>query len=220
MGALKTETQLREDVLAELDWEPSVDERRVGVAVGDGIVTLSGAVSSFAEKWNAERAIERVEGVRGIANEVEVQLAGERTDTDVAKAAADALAWNSMVPVDTVTVSVEGGWVTLRGKVEHDYQRRAAERAVRYLDGVRGVTNLITVQPKVEASDIRSDIQRTFQRQAALDADAISIVVSGAEVELHGQVRSWAERYEAERAAWSAPGVVNVRDHITVSPGG
>lgn len=215
---MKTGAALREHVLAELDWEPGVDERRVGVAVSDGIVTLSGAVSSFAEKWNAERAVERVDGVRGIANEVEVQLAGERTDTDVAKAAADALAWNSMVPAETVTVRVESGWVTLRGDVEHDFLRRAAERAVRYLEGVRGVTNLITVLPKVEASGIKREIERAFQRQATLDAEAISIVVNGAEVELRGQVRSWAERYEAERVAWSAPGVASVRDHITVSP--
>jgi osmotically-inducible protein OsmY len=115
---------------------------------------------------------------------------------------------------------VESGWVTLRGEVEHDYQRRAAERAVRYLEGVRGVTNLITVTPKVEPSDIKREIERTFQRQAALDAASISIEVKGAEIELHGQVRSWAERYEAERAAWSAPGVATVRDHITVSPTG
>jgi osmotically-inducible protein OsmY len=217
---MKTDGELREDVLKELDWEPSVDERRIGAATGDGIVTLSGAVSSFAEKWNAERAVERVDGVRGIANEIEVQLAGERTDTDIARAAADALAWNSMVPVDKIMLRVESGWVTLRGEVEHDYQRRAAERAVRYLEGVRGVTNLITVTPKVEPSDIKREIERTFQRQAALDAESISIEVNGAEIELHGQVRSWAERYEAERAAWSAPGVATVRDHITVSPTG
>jgi osmotically-inducible protein OsmY len=217
---MKTDGELREDVLKELDWEPSIDERRIGAATGDGIVTLSGAVSSFAEKWNAERAVERVDGVRGIANEIEVQLAGERTDTDIARAAADALAWNSMVPVDKIMLRVESGWVTLRGEVEHDYQRRAAERAVRYLEGVRGVTNLITVTPKVEPSDIKREIERTFQRQAALDAESISIEVNGAEIELHGQVRSWAERYEAERAAWSAPGVATVRDHITVSPTG
>jgi osmotically-inducible protein OsmY len=217
---MKTDGELREDVLKELDWEPSVDERRIGAATGDGIVTLSGAVSSFAEKWNAERAVERVDGVRGIANEIEVELAGERTDTDIARAAADALAWNSMVPPDKVMVRVEGGWVTLRGEVEHDYQRRAAERAVRYLDGVRGVTNLVTVTPKVEPGHIKREIERTFQRQAALDAESVSIEVNGAEVELHGRVRSWAERYEAERAAWSAPGVAAVRDHITVSPTG
>jgi osmotically-inducible protein OsmY len=213
-----TGTELRQDVLAELDREPSVDERRVGVAVSDGIVTLSGAVGSFAEKWNAERAVERVDGVRGIANQVEVQFAGERTDTDVAKAAADALAWNSMVAAEAVTVRVESGWITLRGEVEHDFQRRAAERAVRCLEGVRGVTNLITVLPEAEASGIKREIERTFQRQTTLDAEAISIVVNGAEVELRGQVRSWAERYEAERVAWSAPGVASVRDHITVSP--
>jgi osmotically-inducible protein OsmY len=214
---MKTDSDLREDVLEELEWEPSVDERRIGVAVSDGIVTLSGEVTSFAEKWNAERAVERVEGVRGIANEIEVRLAGERSDTDIAKAAADALDWNSLVPSGAVTVRVENGWVTLRGEVEHDYQRRAAERAVRYLEGVRGVTNLITVTPKVEPTDIKREIQRTFQRQATVDAENVSIEVNGSEVVLRGKVRSWAERYEAERAAWSAPGVTSVRNYITVS---
>jgi osmotically-inducible protein OsmY len=214
---MKTDSDLREDVLEELEWEPSVDERRIGVAVSDGIVTLSGEVTSFAEKWNAERAVERVEGVRGIANEVEVRLAGERSDTDIAKAAADALDWNSLVPSGAVTVRVENGWVTLRGEVEHDYQRRAAERAVRYLEGVRGVTNLITVTPRVEPTDIKREIQRTFQRQATVDAENVSVEVNGSEVVLRGKVRSWAERYEAERAAWSAPGVTSVRNYITVS---
>lgn len=214
---MKTDSDLREDVLEELEWEPSVDERRIGVAVSDGIVTLSGEVTSFAEKWNAERAVERVEGVRGIANEIEVRLAGERSDTDIAKAAADALDWNSLVPSGAVTVRVENGWVTLRGEVEHDYQRRAAERAVRYLEGVRGVTNLITVTPKVEPTDIKREIQRTFQRQATVDAENVSVEVNGSEVVLRGKVRSWAERYEAERAAWSAPGVTSVRNYITVS---
>jgi osmotically-inducible protein OsmY len=218
---VKTTTRLREDVIEELDWEPSVDERRVGVAVRDGIVTLSGVVSSFAEKWNAERAVERVDGVRGVANEVEVQLAGERNDTDIADAAADALEWNSMVPPGTVSVRVESGWVTLRGEAEHDYQRRAAERAVRFLHGVRGVTNLVAVRPRVEPANVRHEIERTFQRQAAIAASGITVEVSGAEVELHGQVRSWVERYQAERAAWSAHGVTAVHDHITVvSPSG
>lgn len=137
---MKTDNELREDVEEELEWEPSVDERRIGVAVRDGIVTLTGHVGSYAEKWNAERAVERVEGVKGIANEIQVRLAGQHSDTDIARAAADALEWNSLVPSDRITIRVENGWVTLRGEVDYDYERRAAERAVRYLDGVRGVS--------------------------------------------------------------------------------
>src|SRR6266567_95197 len=155
-GSMKTDNELREEVEEELEWEPSVDERRIGVAVSDGIVTLTGEVRSYAEKWNAERAVERVEGVRGVANDIQVRVVGQRSDTDIAKAAADALAWNSLVPADRVTVRVENGWRTLRGEVDYDYGRRAAERAVRYLDGVRGVSNLISVTPQVEPRTSRT----------------------------------------------------------------
>jgi osmotically-inducible protein OsmY len=145
---MKTDSELREDVEEELGWEPSVDEGRIGVAVADGIVTLTGEVGSFAAKWNAERAVERVEGVRGVANDTQVRLVGQYSDTDIARAAVDALTWNSLVPSDRVTVRVENGWVTLQGEVNYDYERRAAERAVRYLDGVTGVSNLVTVTPR------------------------------------------------------------------------
>jgi osmotically-inducible protein OsmY len=214
---MKTDNELREEVEEELEWEPSVDERRIGVAVSDGIVTLTGEVRSYAEKWNAERAVERVEGVRGVANDIQVRVVGQRSDTDIAKAAADALAWNSLVPADRVTVRVENGWLTLRGEVDYDYERRAAERAVRYLDGVRGVSNLISVTPQVEPKDIKNEIQRAFQRQASLDAKNISVQVDGGEVILRGSVRSWAERHEAEKAAWAAPGTTSVKNYITVS---
>jgi osmotically-inducible protein OsmY len=214
---MKSDIELREDVEEELEWEPSVDERRIGVAVTDGIVTLTGHVSSYAEKWNAERAVERVEGVKGIANEIEVHLVGQHSDTDLAKAAADALEWNSLVPSDRVTVRVENGWVTLRGQVDYDYERRAAERAVRYLEGVRGVTNLIEVTPKVEPKEIKQQIERSFQRMAVLDAKNITVQVDGGEVILRGSVRSWAERHEAEKAAWAAPGTTSVKNYITVS---
>jgi osmotically-inducible protein OsmY len=213
---MKTDSELRREVEEELEWEPSVDERQIGVAVSDGIVTLTGEVRSFAEKWNAERAVERVAGVRGIANELEVRLVGDRSDSDIARAAADALRWNSLVPSDRVTVKVENGWVTLKGEVNWDYQRRAAERSVRYLSGVKGVTNLLTVKPRVEPRNIKEEIERTFQRQAALDADNITVQVSGSEVILRGSVRSWAERHEAEKVAWSAPGVTDVKNYITV----
>jgi osmotically-inducible protein OsmY len=214
---MKIDNEVRQDVEEELEWEPSLDERRIGVAVSDGIVTLTGEVRSFAEKWNAERAVERVEGVRGVANDIQVRVIGQHSDTDIAKAAADALAWNSLVPADRVTVRVENGWVTLRGEVDYDYERRAAERAVRYLDGVKGVANLVTITPRVEPKDIKNEIQRTFQRQASLEAKNISVQVNGGEVILRGSVRSWAERHEAEKAAWAAPGTSSVKNYITVS---
>jgi osmotically-inducible protein OsmY len=134
---MRSDIELREDVEEEPEWEPSVDERRIGVAVRDGIVTLTGEARSYAEKWNAERAVERVEGVRGVANDIQVRIIGQRSDTDIAKAAADALSWNSLVPSDRVVVKVEDGWVTLRGEVDYDYERRAAERAVRISAGQR-----------------------------------------------------------------------------------
>jgi len=212
----KTDLELKHDVEAELEWDPSVDAHRIGAAVTDGIVTLSGEVKSFAEKWNAERAAERVEGVLGVANEIKVLPVGEHSDTDVAREAVDALRWNALVPADTIKVKVQDGWITLKGEVEHDFERRAAERAVRYLSGVKGVSNLITVKPQVEPKDIKKQIQETFKRQAALDAERISVEVNGSEVILRGTVRSLAEREEAEKAAWAAPGVISVKNDITV----
>lgn len=215
---MKTDNELRLDVERELEWEPSVDERRIGVSAIDGIITLSGSVGSFAEKWNAERAVERVAGVRGVANELQVRTATDRSDTDIAKAAADRLSWDVMVPEGTVTVEVSNGWVTLRGEVRWDYQRRAAERAVRNLSGVKGITNLVTIQPRVEPQDVKKRIEETFTRDATLEAQHIAVEVTGREVTLRGAVRSWKERHEAEKAAWAAPGVTSVRNFITVDP--
>jgi osmotically-inducible protein OsmY len=214
---MKTDSELRREVERELEWEPSVDERRIGVSVMDGIVTLTGEVSSFGEKWRAERAVERVAGVRGIANELEVKLLSERSDVDIAKAAADALKWNVMVPSDKITVKVSNGWLTLEGEVRWDYQRRAAERAVRDLPGVRGVSNLIRIKPRVEPENVKERIEETFKRVATLDANRISVQAEGSEVTLRGTVHSWIERHEAEKAAWAAPGVTAVHNYITVS---
>ncbi len=214
---MKTDKELRRDVERELEWEPSVDERQVGVSVIDGIVTLTGDVGSYSEKWHAERAVERVEGVRGIANDLEVKAASERTDTDIARAATDALRWNVMVPSDKVTVKVANGWLTLEGEVRWDFQRRAAERAVRELPGVRGLSNLITIRPRVEPQDVKGKIEDTFKREATIDANRVTVQVNGSEVTLRGSVRSWVERHEAEKAAWAAPGVTAVYNYITVS---
>jgi osmotically-inducible protein OsmY len=213
---MKDDEQLRRDVLAELEYDPSIDARKIGVAVEDGIVTLTGEVSTFAEKWNAERAVERVEGVRGIVNRIEVKIVGDYSDTDIAREAADALRWNLMVPPGKVIPKVENGYITLTGEVNYDFQRRAAEKAVRYIPGVKGVINLITIKPKVEPREIKEKIEEALKRMATVDAGNIQVEVQGSEIVLRGTVRSWAERHEAEKAAWSAPGVTSVKNYITV----
>jgi osmotically-inducible protein OsmY len=213
---MKTDGELRRDVEKQLEWDPAIDERRIGVSVIDGVVTLTGEVPTYTEKWKAERAAERVAGVRGIANRLEVRLLGDRTDTDIAKAAADALKWDATVPADKIKVTVEKGWVTLTGDVNWDFERRAAERDVRHLRGVRGITNLIAIKPGLQPEDLKQRIEETFKREAALDARNIVVQVEGGEVTLRGKVRSWLERHEAEKAAWSAPGVTAVHNDITV----
>lgn len=216
---MRTDAQLQADVLEELKWEPSVRETDVGVSVKDGIVTLSGYVESYAEKYAAERAAERVSGVRAIADDLRVHLplSRERTDPDIAQAAANALDWDIEVP-DGIQLKVENGWLTLKGHVEWQFQKRAAERAVRNLTGVRGVANLIVVKPKaVSAFEVTQKIKDALRRSAESDADRISVEAQNGKVVLKGTVRSWAERTEAERAAWAAPGVTDVEDLIAIS---
>jgi osmotically-inducible protein OsmY len=215
---VKTDNELRRDVEKELEWEPSIDARRIGVAVLNGIVTLTGDVGTYAEKWKAERVAERVAGVKGVVNEIEVKTPSERTDTDLAQAVIDALEADVMVPADRIKVRVEKGWVTLKGDVNWDYQRRAAERAIRNLPGVKGISNLIAVKPQVEPQDLKRRIEETFKREATIDANRITVDVSGGSVTLRGTVRSWAERHAVEQAAWSAPGVYEVHNYITVEP--
>jgi osmotically-inducible protein OsmY len=213
---MKSDIELRRDVEQELEWEPSIDARRIGVSVADGIVTLTGVVGSYSEKWKAERVVERLAGVKAIANDIVVEPTAQRSDTDIAKAAVDALKWNVLVPSERIKVKVDNGWVRLTGEVNWDYQRRAAERAVRDLPGVKGITNLISVVPGVAPEHVKKKIEDALTREALMDAKGIEVDVSGSTVTLRGTVRSWAERHEAEKAAWSAPGVSEVRNEISV----
>jgi len=215
-SVMKSDNELRRDVERQLEWEPAVDERRIGVSVMDGVVTLTGDVRTYAQRWKAERTVERVEGVRGVVNELKVHLTTEVSDSDVARAAVHALQGDITVPSDRIKVKVSKGWVTLTGDVAWDFERRAAERAVRNLAGVRGVSNLINIKSPVKPENVKSMIEETFKREATLDAGSIIVEVSGTEVALRGTVRSWLERHEAEKAAWAAPGVTAVHNHIAV----
>jgi osmotically-inducible protein OsmY len=214
-----TDSQLQQNTMAELRWEPSVKAAGIGVAVKDGVVTLTGKLDTYAQKFAAERAVERVAGVRAIADDLTIAVPGayERTDSDVARAAVTALAWDVEVP-EGVTVVVRKGWITLSGKVEWYFQRAAAERTVRYLTGVTGVTNLIEIHPPavVKAADVKAKIEAALARNVELDAKAISVTTRDATVTLTGTVRSWAERDDATRAAWNAPGVRFVKDELVV----
>jgi len=216
---MMTDRELKEHVQNALEWEPSVDQSDIGVSVDEGVVTLRGNVRSYTERSTAERVALRVYGVKAVANDLEVRLATgyERTDTDIAQAVVTALKWNTVVPADRVTVAVTRGWVTLKGTLEWQYQKDAAARVVRDLAGVRGVNNEVVVTPRVKTADVQAKIEAAFKRSAEIDARRVSVVAQDGKVTLTGNVRSWAERQEAERAAWAAPGVTQVDDRITVT---
>jgi len=216
---MKTDMQLKRHVEEELKWEPSVNEARIGVAVKDGVVTLTGYVNSYPEKWAAERAVKRLKDVKAIAEEIEVELLGgnRRTDGDIARAAANTIEWNTLIPRDRIKVMVHDGWVTLEGEVEWWYQKDAAENSVRNLSGVRGVANKITITPALSVEHVDAEITKAFQRNAMLDARKIWAETQGTRVILHGKARTWLERKEAEEGAWAAPGVTGVEDLITIA---
>jgi osmotically-inducible protein OsmY len=216
---MKTDLQLHKDVLDEIRWDPRVTETEIGVAAKDGVVTLTGSVETYAQKYAVERDVERVTGVRAVAEDLHVRPSGAflRNDTDIAHSVVNALAWDIEVPAEKITAKVENGWITLKGEVDWNYQKVAAERAVRYLAGVKGISNIIDVKPIVSPVEVKSKIEAALKRNAELDAKSINVETTNGKVILKGHVRSWAERADAEHAAWAAPGVREVDDRLTVT---
>jgi osmotically-inducible protein OsmY len=217
--AMKTNVHLQQDVIDELQYEPSVEAAGIGVTAKDGIITLSGSVKSYFEKLSATKAAERVSGVKAVVDELKVRLSytHQRGDEDIAQAALQALEWDVQVPHTKIMVKVEQGRVTLEGDVDYRYQQTAAIDAVRNLTGVTGVVNLIHLKPTATASEVKKEIENALRRAAEVDAQQIVVAVVDDKVSLYGTVRSWAERSEAERAAWSAPGIRLVEDDLRVA---
>jgi osmotically-inducible protein OsmY len=217
---MKSNEETERDVREELKWDPDLDASDIAVSVKDGVVTLAGFVKSYTERLEAEIAAKRVAGVRAVANDIEVRLPAidQRPDPDIARDAVAALKAELPTSHDRIKVIVKDGWVTLEGAVEWQYQKTTAENAMRKIKGVKGVANVVTVKPKVEPSELQRKIIDAFRRNAEVDANRITVEANGSEVILKGTVRSWIEREEAERVAWSAPGVTKVEDRIVVSP--
>jgi osmotically-inducible protein OsmY len=212
----RTDREIQADVLAELRWDSSVPGTEIGVAVKDGVVTLTGTVDTFLKKWRAEEDAHKVNGVIAVANDITVRVIGERTDTDIAAAAVHALKWNTSVPAEKIQVTVEDGWVTLKGEVVWQYEKQEVERVVRRLWGVKGVSNLIIVKPLASPADLKKKIEDALVRSAEVDAKNITVEVQGSKAILKGKVRSWAEKQEAERTAWLAPGITSVDNQISL----
>jgi osmotically-inducible protein OsmY len=213
-----SDIQLRQDILDELEFEPSIDAANIGVAVDDGVVTLTGHVSSYAQKVAAEAAVRRVRGVRAIAQEIEVRYPSDpkTSDDEIAKRALNGLRWDVTVPAEKIKLTVNKGLVTLTGEVQGFYERRAAETAVRNLTGVTGIINNITIKPRVQASDVKQKIEAALKRHAEVEAQAIRVSVLNDKVTLDGKVDNWDERQAVENAAWSAPGVRLVEDRLVI----
>ena len=217
---MRSDSEIERDVKEELMWDPDLDATDIGVSVKNGVVTLTGFVKSYSDKYEAEAAAKRVAGVVAIANDIEVRMPSvdERPDPEIARDAVAAIKSQLPISSEKIKVVVKNGWITLEGEVEWQYQRTTAENAVRRIKGVKGVSNVIQIKPHAEPNQIKRKIQEAFRRSAEVDANRIIVETDGGTVRLKGTVRSWIEREEAERAAWAAPGVINVIDEIVVSP--
>ena len=217
---MRSDSDIERDVKDELQWDPDLDATDIAVSVKSGVVILAGYVKSYSDKYEAEAAAKRVAGVRGVANDLEIRLPSvdERPDPDIARDAVATIKAHLPISSENIKVVVQNGWVTLEGRVEWQYQRQTAENAVCRIKGVKGVSNMIQLKPRVRPEEVKNKIEEAFRRNAELDANRIIVETNGSEVTLKGSVRSWIEREEAERVAWSAPGVTSVHDRIIVSP--
>ena len=217
---MRSDSEIEKDVKAELEWDPDLDATDIAVSVKNGVVTLTGFVKSYTDRYEAEAAAKRVAGVVAVANDIEVRMPSvdERPDPEIARDAAAAVKSQLPISSENIKIIVKNGWVTLEGQVEWQYQRQTAENVVRRIKGVKGVSNTILLKPRAEPTEVKRKIQEALRRSAEVDANRIEVEARGSEVVLKGTVRSWIEREEAERAAWAAPGVTKVEDRIVVSP--
>jgi len=217
---MKTDTDIQKDVMDELKWDPIMQSAEIGAIVQDGIVTLVGYVDNYSQRLAAENAVKRVKDVRAVAIDLAISLPDEqrRSDTDLAAAALNALKWSSFVPEDKIRLKVDGGWITMEGEVEWQFQKESAYSAVSDLIGVHGVINRINVRPNITPVIVKDVIKKALERSADIEADSINILTDGGRIVLKGKVRSWAERKEVERAVWATPGVIEVKDELIIAP--